>query len=204
MHIINNSEGGNDQVIPVLILAAGASTRMGRPKALLPLGSGILLDRAIEQARILSRDVRVVWGAGYPLIRFRCLRQPSAWVSAPDWRMGLSASLTAGLGSLGSWVPGAFVLLVDQPLLDLQALAALGVAARSLPQQAVAADYGGRPGVPAYLPRWLWPQVMALNGDRGAGAVLARAGATRVGISGVLEDVDTPEDWLRVRSRLLR
>jgi len=204
MHIITNSSRGHDQVIPVLVLAAGASTRMGRPKALLPLGNGILLDRAVEQARILSRDVRVVCGAGYPLIRFRCSRQPSAWVPAPDWHSGLSASLVAGLESLGPGVPGVFVLLADQPLLDLKALAALGGAARSVPHQTVAADYDGRPGVPAYLPRWLWPRVMALSGDRGAGAVLAQAGATRVEIPGVLEDVDTPEDWLRVRSRLLR
>lgn len=206
VHIINNSVGVSDQVIPVVVLAAGASTRMGRVKALLPLGrgSGVLLDRALEQARMLSRDIRVVCGAGYPLVRFRCSRQPSAWVPVADWDQGLSASLAAGLDSIGPAAPGAFVLLADQPLLDMDALVALGQAARSVPRQPVAADYNGRPGVPAYLPRWLWPQVMAQEGDRGAGPVLARAGATRVRIPGVLEDVDTPEDWLRVRSRLLR
>lgn len=179
---------------------------MGRPKPLLPLGrgAGILLDRALEQARMLGRDVRVVCGAGYPLIRFRCSRQPSSWVSVADWDRGLSGSLAAGLDSIGPAAPGAFVLLADQPLLDMYALAALGRAARSIPQQPVAADYNGRPGVPAYLPRWLWPRVMALEGDQGAGAILAQAGATRVPVPGVLEDVDTPEDWLRVRSRLFR
>jgi hypothetical protein len=61
---------------PVLLLAAGASRRMGRAKALLPLpGGGTLLERALAQARQLSPEVRVVAGARYP-IRFRCRRHP--------------------------------------------------------------------------------------------------------------------------------
>lgn len=177
---------------------------MGRPKALLPLGGGrgILLDRAIAQARVLSRDVRVVCGAWYPLVRFRCSVTPSAWLRADDWGEGLAASLRCGLSSVGPEAKGAFVLVADQPMLDVVALRAFGEAARYVPAQPVAADYGGRPGVPAYLPRWLWPEVMGLEGDRGAGGLLARAKATRVGIPGVLEDVDTLDDWRRIRARI--
>lgn len=94
------------------------------------------------------------------------------------------------------------MLLADQPLLDLNALRAFGDAARYVPEQPIAADYGGRPGVPAYLPRWMWPLVLDLEGDRGAGRLLAGVRATRVDIPGVYEDVDTPEDWHRIR-RLL-
>ncbi|MBU2955327.1 nucleotidyltransferase family protein [Marinobacter sp. F3R08] len=201
-----------DPQFPALVLAAGASSRLGRPKALLPLvscngaapGSGnhIVLDAAIGQGRVLSRDVRVVCGAWYPLIRFRSQRQPSAWVRAPDWREGISASLSAGLRSLGPKVKGVFVLVADQPLLDLNALEAFGVAARSVPGQPIAADYGGRPGVPAYLPRWLWPWALELEGDQGAGRLLAEVRATRVEIPGVLDDVDTQADWRRIRAQL--
>ena len=168
--IILNLDSHIDQQFPVLILAAGASSRLGRPKALLPLASGdgtdtdcrnrTLLDAAIAQGRILSPEVRVVCGAWYPLIRFRCRRQPSSWLRAPDWQEGISASLSAGLRSLGPAVKGVFVLVADQPLLDLNALEAFGKAARCVPEQPIAADYGGRPGVPAYLPRWLWPLVL--------------------------------------------
>jgi len=94
------------------------------------------------------------------------------------------------------------VLLADQPLLDLNALKAFGDAARYVPEQPIAADYGERPGVPAYLPRWLWPLVLDLEGDRGASRLLAEVRATRVDIPGVHEDVDTPADWHRIR-RLL-
>jgi len=184
------------------VLAAGASSRMGRPKALLETGQGTLLDRAILQARQLSASVTVATGAWYPLVRFRGRVQPSRWLPVDDWMEGMSASLRAGLLSLGPEAKGVFVLLADQPLLDPNALVAMGAAARCVPDQAVAADYGNRPGVPAYLPRRLWPQVMALEGDRGAAAVLQWAGATRVDITGVFDDVDTPGDWRAVRERL--
>ncbi|MHA7811470.1 MAG: nucleotidyltransferase family protein [Marinobacter adhaerens] len=212
--IILNLDSHIDQQFPVLILAAGASSRLGRPKALLLLASGdgtdtdcrnrTLLDAAIAQGRILSPEVRVVCGAWYPLIRFRCRRQPSSWLRAPDWQEGISASLSAGLRSLGPAVKGVFVLVADQPLLDLNALEALGKAARCVPEQPIAADYGGRPGVPAYLPRWLWPLVLDLEGDRGAGRLLAEVRATRVDIPGIHDDVDTPADWQRIRTLLNR
>ena len=212
--IILNLDSHIDQQFPVLILAAGASSRLGRPKALLPLASGdgtdtdcrnrTLLDAAIAQGRILSPEVRVVCGAWYPLIRFRCRRQPSSWLRAPDWQEGISASLSAGLRSLGPAVKGVFVLVADQPLLDLNALEAFGKAARCVPEQPIAADCGGRPGVPAYLPRWLWPLVLDLEGDRGAGRLLAEVRTTRVDIPGIHDDVDTPADWHRIRTLLNR
>lgn len=205
VQIINLYTPSGDPDIPLLILAAGASDRMGRAKTLLPLAGnqkGILLDRAVDLGRVLSRDVRVVCGAWYPLMRFRCTSRPSAWVRVPEWYEGLSASLITGISCLGPRAPGVFVLLADQPLLDISSLLALGNAAYGAPGQPFAADYNGRPGVPAYLPRRLWPEVMALRGDRGAGKVLARAGATLMDIPGVHDDVDTPEDWRRIKPRL--
>ncbi|MFP3978053.1 NTP transferase domain-containing protein [Marinobacter sp. KMM 10035] len=191
------------------MLAAGASSRLGRPKALLNVGgmegpSDTLLSNAIRQARVLSRDVRVVCGAWYPLIRFRCRQQPSRWVPVACWHEGMAASLVAGIQSLGPRAKGVFVLVVDQPLLDIGALQALGEAARCFPTVPAAADYGRRPGVPAYLPRWLWPDVLALEGDRGAGRLLAEAYAARLNIPGVHDDIDTPEDWVRAREELNR
>ncbi|WP_227519581.1 NTP transferase domain-containing protein [Marinobacter sp. ANT_B65] len=198
-----------DQDFPALVLAAGASSRFGRPKAMLTVSnqggvSHSLLDCAIGQGRVLSRNVRVVCGAWYPLIRFRCRAQPCRWVRVADWQEGMAASLAAGIRSLGPHAKGVFVLLGDQPLLDPQALEILGETARSFPGQAVAADYGRHPGVPAYLPRKLWSDVLALKGDRGAGSVLAEADATRLYIPGVHDDVDTPEDWCRIRNAVTR
>lgn len=192
-----------DGEFPVLVLAAGASSRFGSPKVVQtlagPAGTRVtLLDWAIRQGRLLSDDVRVVCGAWYPLVRFRCSVQPARWVYAENWQDGMAASLAAGVRSLGSGAQGVFVLLADQPLLKPEALKALGVAARCCPDEPVAADYGKRPGVPAYLPRAFWPAVLALQGDRGAGGILAEANAQRLDIPGVHDDIDTPADWRRI------
>lgn len=175
---------------------------MGRSKALLETGQGTLLDCAIEQARLMSTQVTVAVGAGYPLVRFRGRIQPSRWLRVAHWEEGMAASLRAGIESLEANARGVFVLLADQPLLEPGALTALGQAARFMPEQPVAADYGGRPGAPAWVPRWLWPEVLTLEGDRGASSVLREAGATRVEIPGAGDDIDTPGDWSAIRPRL--
>ncbi|MET4024856.1 molybdenum cofactor cytidylyltransferase [Marinobacter sp. MBR-99] len=176
---------------------------MGRRKQLLILPGGeTLLARAICQAGHLSRQVRVVVGCGYPLIRYRCGRQPVAWVYHPDWAQGLSGSLGAGIQSLGPQALGVFVLLGDQPLLAPEGLRQLAERARAKPGLVWAANYGQRVGVPAWIPRSLWPEVMALEGDAGAGRLLNRAGARAIDIAGVQQDVDTPETWQAVK-RLL-
>lgn len=184
--------------IPVLLLAAGASSRLGSAKALLPWGRSILLDHAIAQAKVLGQSVTVVGGARYPLIRYRSRRRDVGWVYAPLWSSGQSASLRAGLLSLPARAPGAFVLLVDQPLLSEAGLQSLRWEARSQPMLAAGADYGDRVGVPAYLPRALWPEILSLEGDQGAGGVLRRVNARRIAVDGVAEDLDTRADWLRL------
>ncbi|SDX11187.1 nucleotidyltransferase family protein [Marinobacter mobilis] len=183
---------------PVLVLAAGASRRMGRAKQLLGWGRGCLLDQAIGLARVLSPEVFVVGGARYPLVRYRCKAPVSGWVYAHDWSQGLSASLKAGVSALPGRSCGVFVMVADQPLLSVDGLRALAEAARTTPDQPVAASYGDRPGVPAYLPRWVWPQVMALEGDQGAGVILRDVRARRIRIAGVERDLDTPEDWRKL------
>ncbi|MDX1757152.1 MAG: nucleotidyltransferase family protein [Marinobacter sp.] len=187
--------------IPVLLLAAGASSRLGRAKALLPWGQGILLDHAIGQARVLGAQITVVGGARYPLIRYRSRYRNVRWVYAQHWVAGQSASLSTGLLSMPNGVPGVFVLLVDQPLLASAGLRALRRAAQLQPRLAAGADYGGQAGAPAYLPRGLWPEILKLQGDQGAGRVLRRVGARRIPVAGVRDDLDSPADWLRLAGR---
>jgi molybdenum cofactor cytidylyltransferase len=189
------------EAFPVLLLAAGASRRLGRPKALLPMGEGSMLDRAIEQARQLGTRITVVAGGGYPLIRYRCRRTVSVWHYAPQWAEGMAASLRSGIASLGPRAKGVFVVLLDQPLIENMDLSQLAALAREMPEAPVASDIYGKPAAPAYIPRHLWPEVMLLEGDRGAASVLARYSAFTLPINGVFSDVDTPEDWQRISGR---
>ncbi|MFC4260286.1 NTP transferase domain-containing protein [Marinobacter lacisalsi] len=184
---------------PALVLAAGASRRFGGAKALAQWRGQLLLDHAIGQARQLSPDVRVITGCRGPLLPLRAQRHPTSWLFTPQWRQGMSASLKLGIHTLPPRARGVFVVLVDQPLIDSESLCRLRDAARQEPELPFAADYHGRPGVPAYLPRWLWPALMTLEGDRGAGQILKAAGAHRLAIDGVAADVDTPEDLANLR-----
>lgn len=180
---------------PALVLAAGASSRMGRAKGLLSWGELTLLGHAIDQARTLSPDVWVVAGCYYPLLRYRTGRRPTRWVYNADWRKGLSSSLKAGLVALPARAVGAYVVLADQPLISSSGLMQLRMAAEREAGSPVATDYGSRAGVPAYLPRALWAQMSDLEGDRGATGVLTAEGAARISLPGAELDVDTPGDW---------
>ncbi len=199
---VDSSRADDQKSFPVLVLAAGESRRMGRAKVLLPLNGGTLLDHAIGQARLLGAPVTVVTGAWYPLARYRCRLQPGNWVFNRNWHEGMSASLKEGIASLGPIAKGVFVVLLDQPLIALEELLLLREAAGNNPEQAFAARIHGRPGAPAYIPRRLWSQVMALEGDRGAATVLARDGAVTIAMAGASSDVDTPADWHHIKSRL--
>lgn len=178
---------------------------MGRYKQVLKVpGRGSLLSHAIGQARQLSGQTWVVAGAGYPLVRFRCNRQPAGWVVNDRWREGMSKSLLAGLHALSPVALGVFVVLADQPLLDREGLRRLSANARRQPNVPWAASYGKRVGVPAWIPKALWGDLLSLEGDVGAGVVLNRAGASPVEIAGVQQDVDTPQDWQQVRGQLAK
>ncbi len=176
---------------------------MGIAKQTLEIpGWGTLLGNAIRQARLLSGCVSVVVGGGYPLIRYRCSQPPSRWLYCPDWEQGMSASLATGIQALGPSALGVFVLLGDQPLLAEEGLLRLGQRVRQAPDSVWAADYGARVGVPAWIPRRLWPQVLRLQGDVGAVRVLNQVEANRVKIVGVDLDVDTPARWQKIKQVL--
>ena len=87
------------------------------------------------------------------------------------------------------------MILGDQPLIPASSLMQLRIAAEGKTDAPVATDYGGRPGVPAYLPKALWARLSDLRGDRGAAGVLACVGAARISLPGAELDVDTPSDW---------
>ncbi|MEC7433000.1 MAG: nucleotidyltransferase family protein, partial [Pseudomonadota bacterium] len=86
--------------------------------------------------------------------------------------------------------------------LDIEGLRRLSENARRQPEVPWAASYVNRVGVPAWIPKSLWEDLLSLEGDAGAGAVLNRAGACPVDIAGVQQDVDTPQDWQQVRGQL--
>ena len=166
-----------------LLLAAGAGTRMGRPKALVcdPDGTS-WLKRTVAVLRDGGCDaVTVILGAGAdeagPLLE----GTGAAVVVAQDWAEGMGASLRAGLRSLaGSDAVAAVVMLVDLP--DVTADVVRHVAGRVTgADQLARASYAGRPGHPVVIGRDHWAAVAdSVVGDQGARDYLASHGVVDV------------------------
>lgn len=177
--------------VGAVVLAAGASTRLGRPKQLLELDGEALVHRAARVALEAGcRPVVVVEGAvplAEALVGLDVERVPCV-----DWAKGPGASLKAGLAWLRGRVGAVLVLLVDQPRVDVEDLRRL----ISAPGGVAAAQYDGVLGVPARFPAGALAALAQLQDERGAGPWL-RAHAdqvTPVPMPSAAHDVDTPKD----------
>jgi molybdenum cofactor cytidylyltransferase len=181
-----------------LVLAAGGSSRLGRPKQFIRHKGRSLLLRAVTVAENTTpgRTV-VVLGAHVLRSRLALRRSPVCPISIYNgrWREGLSSSLHAGLTALPQTASAALVMLCDQPRIDTAAIARLVLTWQMQPAHAAAAVYAGRVGVPAILPRKLWRQASRLRGDVGARTLLNELPRlARVPMPQALFDVDTPKD----------
>jgi molybdenum cofactor cytidylyltransferase len=163
-----------------VVLAAGASRRMGRPKQLLPLGGRPLLQHVVEAAAAAAlAETVVVLGHAAEEIR-RALTWPSRCrvVVNPEHAEGQGGSLRAGLAALGGDVGAAVVLLGDQPdvtpgLIDGLTESFRSGADRALRPVYVRGDGTRVPGHPVVLGRELWPALARLAGDEGARGLFA-------------------------------
>ncbi len=183
-----------------VLLAAGASRRLGRPKQTVLIDGEPLVARMAGMA--LATDPRalvVSLGAQADLVRqalgdagddprVRC-------IVAADWALGMGASLRSGLDALPDDCDAALVLLCDQPALTVAHLERLLAAWRVDPARASASTYAGVPGVPAVLPRTWWPSIDA-GSDRGARDLLRARTAeiSTITAAGLERDLDTPID----------
>jgi molybdenum cofactor cytidylyltransferase len=190
--------------VACVLLAAGGSRRLGRPKQLVRRGSKPLLVRALDAARgapIADEDIVVVLGAHALRLRLLLRRHsPAVRIAAnPRWMTGLASSLRAGLAAAPRDAAAALVLLVDQPDVDAESLRRLINAWWKRPGAPAAARYAERAGVPAVLPRRVWRTIRALDEDAGARAFLRNASElTLVDMPEAELDIDTVRDLARL------
>jgi nicotine blue oxidoreductase len=176
-----------------LVLAAGAGSRFGQPKALVNLDGERLVDRAV---RVLAEGgcnpTYVVAGATVLVV-------PRAIViDNPEWATGMGSSLRAGLASLAEPLEAVVISLVDQPWIGSEVVRRLIAAGSSGAEVAVAA-YDGRRRNPVLLARRWWREAAALAvGDVGARAFIDYRPdlVTPVECADVADphDIDRPED----------
>ena len=195
-------------MIANLVLAAGGSSRLGRPKQLEPWGEGTtLLGRVLKKALALgSEETWVVLGADHDRILARTDFTGCRVVINHEWEKGLAGSLRAGLDALerGSRVSGALVLLGDQPGVNAETVARLLKAYRPGLTPAVVPRYRYVVSNPVLVDRVLWRRLMMLEGDRGAMQLLKAhpEWVTEVWLPDFPpEDVDDQQDVERLRPR---
>jgi molybdenum cofactor cytidylyltransferase len=180
-----------------LVLAAGGSRRLGRPKQLLPYGSGTLLDHVLDVARACPFDQRLcaVGGAAGDVVATVGL-DGFAVVENDNYGAGCSSSIAAALGAVDPRATVVVLLLGDQPGVTPATVGAL-LAARGDAALAVCRYDDGR-GHPFAFGRAAFADVAALHGDKAVWKLLDRAGhaVVEVPIAGpVPRDVDTWEDY---------
>ncbi|MGH9387329.1 MAG: nucleotidyltransferase family protein [Vicinamibacterales bacterium] len=198
-------------MIKALLLAAGASSRMGRPKAGLPLGDrGTVLSVGVE-ALLNSgfADVTVVAGAHPESVRLAS--QPHAartrLVEHKEWEQGQLSSLLAGLDAIS--VPdleAVAVLLVDVPLVRPETIRAVVAAWQATRAPIVRPVDGDRHGHPVVFDAAVFDDLRRADLSVGAKAVFAthQARVLNVAVNDrwAFEDLDTPEDYERILNAL--
>ena len=190
--------------IAVLILAAGKASRMGEPKQLLAYKGQTLLEHAIHEVQATGLDgIYVILGAYAEKIKPKIEASVSI-IENENWKAGLSSSIKAGVQTVKAKDFDAVLLtLGDQPHVDTLFLNELINLHLQHPQEIIASGYAKRIGVPAIFPARYFDELLQLEGDRGAQALL-NAKNTKVQVLRAkhkLIDIDTPEDYKRLLDR---
>jgi molybdenum cofactor cytidylyltransferase len=197
------NEDGVTSTVGLLLLAAGASRRLGAPKQLLAYKGESLLRRAARTALAsLCRPVIVVLGAHRESVESEIADLPLEIVFNEEWAMGMGASIRAGMEYLTARADtrAVVVMLCDQPRVEARIINELVAAYRVTNAPLVTAKYDGTHGVPALFDQRLYPALLALTGSQGAKSLILAHSAhlSEVPAPEAALDVDTLADYERL------
>jgi molybdenum cofactor cytidylyltransferase len=188
----------------ILVLAAGASTRLGQPKQLVKLGGRPALHRVVSNAvAIAGHAVTVVIGAHARDLTHLLGHSPASVILNREWEEGMAASIRRGMAALPAACEAVMILLGDQVAVTVDDLKRLVSAWKEQDSVIASATYERHVGVPAIFPRICFSELTELRGDTGARMVLERNSyrLVRVPMSNAAIDLDTPEDLAALTER---
>ncbi len=210
-----------------ILLAAGSSSRLGRPKQLLEIGGETLLRRAAKAA-LATAPARTIVALGAEIVDCRAALEglPVDIIEVVNWADGMGTTLAAAVAAVNRLALGGSgpcpdalsptpmeslrsrsgptgsqaiqVLGIDQPALTAEHLSRLIETWKVAPQTPVASAYADLVGTPAVFPAEWHDRLAGLRGDRGARALLRDAQVCSVAAPELELDIDCPEDWQQI------
>jgi molybdenum cofactor cytidylyltransferase len=183
-----------------VVLAAGQASRYGSTKQLALFDGESLIARAVRSAeRICGPQSLLVTGNDWQNVASACEPLHGFMLHNPHYRDGMATSLKQGIRSIRDVADGVLLMLADQPLVNIEHLQALVDAWQASPNSICASGYANTQGPPVIFPERLFADLMGLQGDRGARAVIDANSdqVNTIQCEDAAIDIDTPDDLKR-------
>ena len=194
------------KMISVILLAAGQSKRMGKPKQLLSLGRSTVLEQTVDNFLGSEADeIIVVVGHRAKEASSLVASRPVRVVVNQAYSQGMSTSIVAGLGAVSDKAQGVLIALVDQPFVDSKTINYLLEAFCAHDRGITIPVYQGRRGHPVIFAIKYKEELLRIKGDIGGREIIDRHSEdvmeVAVNCEGILLDMDTVESYdLRMKS----
>jgi len=186
-----------------IVLAAGASTRMGRNKLFMQLEGESLLRRVVRLVSAAGLDpVVVVLGHEAGQARDELVGLGCEPVLNPDYERGVNTSVRAGIQAVRERAAAVVVVLADMPLVTSDMIAALVERYRHSDAPLVISEYGGVNAPPMLYDRTLFDELLSMEGEGCGKQVVKRHRSEALSLSWpteALTDLDEPNDYERVK-----
>lgn len=187
--------------IPILLMAAGGSSRMGQPKQLLPWGNRTLIEHQILTLLETGNPINVVIGSNSDLVIPVVEKYQINIFTNTEWKSGMGSSISFGIGQIKNKftdVSGVLITLLDQPLITTVYIEKMLASFQPGSQQIlISHSDSGWMGVPVLFDECYFTELTELRNDEGAKKIIKRHDENLTLVDGgeLLEDMDTLETY---------